>query len=274
MRKIFLSLILAFLLTGTAFSDGNKILNDRAYFPAVIMYHDIRTEPLNYFDVLVQDFCAQLDWLKANDYETLSIEDLISHIKNGESFPEKSVIITFDDGYNGIYNYAFPELKKRNMKAVFFITASVIDKLEGSYPHVTAKELQEIASDKNFSIGSHTLTHSNLTKMTHEEKIHELAESKRILEQITGREVLSMAYPEGNYDKQVIDSVKEAGYEIAFAVQDRGLLNEDARYSIPRIYAGMGLAQDDYALFKEYVINYKAMPPEAFKERWQPIKPY
>ena len=274
MRKIFLSLIIIALLTGSAFSDENKILNDRAYFPAVIMYHDIKTEPLNYFDVIVKDFCAQLDWLKANDYETLSIEDLISYIRNGETFPEKSVIITFDDGYNGIYNYAFPELKKRNMKAVFFITASVIDKVDGSYPHVTVKELQEIASDRNFSIGSHTLTHPNLTKMTHNEKIHELAESKRILEQLTGREVISMAYPEGNYDKQVIESVKESGYEIAFAVQDRGLLDEDARFSIPRIFAGMELAKDNYALFKEYVINYKAMPPEAFRERWQPIKQY
>ena len=266
MRKIFLALILVILCTSFAFSQ------DRAYFPAVIMYHDIKTEPLNYFDVTVEDFCAQLDWLKANNYETLSLEDFIAYIRNGESFPENSVLITFDDGYNGIYNYAFPELKKRNMKAVFFITASVIDKVDGSYPHVTTSELQEIASDKNFSIGSHTLTHSNLTKMTHNEKIHELSESKRILEQITGREVLSMAYPEGNYDKEVIESVKESGYEIAFAVQDKGLLDENARYSIPRIFMGMELAQDNYKLFKEYVKNYKAMPPEAFKERWQPIQ--
>ena len=66
--------------------------------------------------------------------------------------------------------------------------------------------------------------------------------------------------------------MKEAGYEIAFAVQDRGLLDEEARYSIPRIFAGMKLAEDDHALFKEYVRNYKAMPPEAFQERWQPIE--
>ena len=274
MRKFFLSLILVISFTSFAFAKSELNQEDRAYFPAVIMYHDIRTEPLNYFDILVNDFCAQLDWLKANDYETLSLEDFAAYIRNNKPFPEKSVLITFDDGYNGIYNYAFPELKKRDMKATFFITASVIDKLEGKYPHVTTQELQEIASDKNFSIGSHTMTHSNLMKMTHEEKIYELRESKRILEHITGREVLAMAYPEGNYDKAVIESVKESGYEIAFAVQDRGLLDERACYSIPRIYAGMELIQDNHALFKEYVKNYKSMPPEAFKERWQPIKQY
>lgn len=266
MRKMLLAVILVISFAGFAFSD-----EDRAYFPAVIMYHDIRTEPLNYFDVLVNDLCAQLDWLKANDYETLTLEEFAGYIREGEEFPEKSVLITFDDGYNGIYNYAFPELKKRSMKAVFFVTASVIDNLDGSYPHVTGKELREIASDKNFSIGSHTMTHSNLMKLSHEDRIHELKESKRILEQITGREVLAVAYPEGNYDEQVIESVKESGYEIAFAVQDRGLCDEDARYSIPRIFAGMILAEDDNKLFKEYVKNYKSMPPEAFKERWQPM---
>lgn len=267
MRRIFAALIMIMLFAGFAFSEEN-----RAYFPAVIMYHDIRTEPLNNFDVTVKDFCSQLDWLKANNYETLTLEEFAGYVRKGEVFPEKSVLITFDDGYNGIYNYAFPELRKRGMKALFFITASVIDNVDGEYPHVTRKELQEIAADKNFSIGSHTMTHPNLMKLSNEDKIHELSESKRILEQITGREIISMAYPEGNYDKKVIEAVKEAGYEIAFAVQDRGLLNEDARYSIPRIFVGMVLAEDDNALFKEYVKNYKSMPPEAFQERWQPIK--
>ena len=266
MRKIFIALIMIMLLAGGSFSDEN-----RAYFPAVVMYHDIRTEPLNYFDVTVNDFCSQLDWLKANNYETLTLEEFAEYIRKGESFPEKSVLITFDDGYSGIYNYAFPELRKRNMKAVFFITAGVIDKVEGTYPHVTRKELQEIAADKNFSIGSHTMTHSNLMKLSYDEKINELVDSKRILKEITGREIISMAYPEGNYDKHVIEAVKEAGYEIAFAVQDRGLFDESAHYSIPRIFAGMKLAQDDHALFKEYVKSYKSMPPDAFTERWQPM---
>ncbi len=268
MRRFFAALIMIMLLAGVAFANNE----DRAYFPAVIMYHDVKIEPLNYFDVTVQDLCAQLDWLKANNYETLTLDEFAGYIKKGEAFPEKSVLITFDDGYNGIYNYALPELRKRGMKAVFFITASVVGNVDGSYPHVTRKELQEIAADKNFAIGSHTVTHSNLVESSHDERVHELSESKRILEQITGREVIAVAYPEGHYDKQVIKSVKEAGYEIAFAVQDRGLLDEEARYSIPRIFAGMKLAEDDHALFKEYVRNYRAMPPEAFQERWQPIE--
>ena len=270
MKKIFIALIMIMLLSGAAFADGNDKEN-RAYFPAVIMYHDIRTEPLNYFDVTVQDFCSQLDWLKANDYETLTLEEFVAYIRNGEAFPEKSVLITFDDGYSGIYNYAFPELSKRSMKAVFFITAGVVGKVNGTYPHVTVKELQEIAGNKNFSIGSHTMSHPNLVKLSSEDRIHELAESKSILEEITGREIIAVAYPEGNYDKNVIDSVKEAGYEIAFAVQDRGLCGEKARYTIPRIYVGMVLAENDNKLFKEYVMNYKAMPAEAFTERWQPM---
>ena len=87
MRKFFLSLILVISFTSFAFAKSELNQEDRAYFPAVIMYHDIRTEPLNYFDVLVNDFCAQLDWLKANDYETLSLEDFAAYIRNNKPFP-------------------------------------------------------------------------------------------------------------------------------------------------------------------------------------------
>lgn len=69
----------------------------RADFPPVLMYHDVRETALNYFDVTTEDFAAQLDRLKADGYQTLSMEEFVAIVKEGGIFPEKSVLITFDD---------------------------------------------------------------------------------------------------------------------------------------------------------------------------------
>lgn len=236
------------------------------------MYHELKTTPLNEFDTTPEAFASQLEWLKYNGYETLSLEDFISYTKKGEGFPEKSVMITFDDGYSGIYHYAFPELKKRGMKATFFITASTIGGLKGtSYPHITYEQLAEMAADENMSIGSHTVSHLRLTELGNDALKIEVSKSKQILENFTGIKIHAIAYPEGYYDGAVIDAVKEAGYEIAFAVQDKGLCGHESWFSIPRIYTGLEMAENDNALFIDCVRNYKAMPEYAFKERWKPI---
>ena len=270
MRKIFPALCIILLTAAVCHASVSS--QDRAYYPAVLVYHELKPTPLNEFDTTPEAFASQLDWLKDNGYETLSLEDFISYTKKGEGFPEKSVMITFDDGYSGIYYYAFPELKKRGMKATFFITASVIGGVKGtSYPHITYEQLAEMAADGNMSIGSHTVSHLRLTGLSNDALKLEVSKSKQILENFTGKKIRAIAYPEGYYNSEVIDAVKEAGYEIAFAVQDRGRFGHEACYSIPRICTGLELAENDNALFKEFVKNYKDMPPEAFKERYKPI---
>ena len=268
MRKIFVAMIFAVMLCATCHATEN-----RAYFPPVLMYHELKPTPLNEFDTTPEAFASQLDWLKDNGYNTLSLEEFISYTQKGEAFPEKSVMITFDDGYCGIYDYAFPALKKRGMKATFFITASTVGGVEGTkYPHITYAQLAEMANDGNMSIGSHTISHFRMTDLTNDALKIEAEKSKQILENFTGIKIRAIAYPEGYYNGEVIDVVKEAGYEIAFAVQDRGLCGHEARYSIPRIYTGLELAENDNALFKEFVKNYRDMPANAFKERWKPIE--
>jgi len=266
-RMVLLLLFLAMPLAVCAKSPEEN----RAAFPVVLMYHDIKAEPLNTFDVTRDDFSAQLDWLREKGYSTLSMEDFVSGVKK-QSFPEKSVLITFDDGYKGIYLYAAPELRKRNMHATFFIITETIDKALEGYPYITMKQLTELAEDPLFSIGSHTMRHPFLTRLSPQEQIEELTRSKTKLETLTGRPVLALAYPYGDYDASVIAALKESGYLAGFAVNDRGMANEPARYSIPRIYMGMELGRNNQKLFKKYVKAYKKMPKEAFAERFAMIQ--
>ena len=265
MRRIFAPLFLAVLICTVSYAE------DRASFPPVLMYHELNAVPRNEFDTTPEAFASQLDWLKDNAYTTLSLEEFVSYAKEGEGFPEKSVLITFDDGYAGIPDRVLPELKKRGMKAALFIIIDRLGETEDRYPYLTVSQLLEAAKEENISLGSHSISHPALDQLSKDAMMLELARSKRILENFTGRKIQAFAYPFGNYNEAVIDAVKAAGYDAAFAVQDRGLCGHEARYSIPRIFTGLELAENDNRLFKEFVKNYKDMPPEAFNERWKPM---
>jgi len=270
-QRLYLTLLLLLFFALPLTVCAKSPEENRAAFPVVLMYHDIKTEPLNTFDVTRDDFSAQLDWLREKGYRTLSMDEFVFGVKK-QSFPEKSVLITFDDGYEGICLHAAPELRKRNMRATFFIITETINKALEGYPYISMKQLTELAADPLFSIGSHTMRHPFLTRLSPQEQLEELTRSKTKLENLTGRPVLALAYPYGDYDASVIAALKESGYLAGFAVNDRGMANEPARYSIPRIYMGMELGKNHQQLFKKYVKAYKKMPKEAFAERFNVIQ--
>ena len=270
-QRLYLTLLLLLFFALPLTVCAKSPEENRAAFPVVLMYHDIKTEPLNTFDVTRDDFSAQLDWLREKGYRTLSMDEFVFGVKK-QSFPEKSVLITFDDGYEGICLHAAPELRKRNMRATFFIITETINKALEGYPYISMKQLTELAADPLFSIGSHTMRHPFLSRLSPQEQLEELTRSKTKLENLTGRPVLALAYPYGDYDASVIAALKESGYLAGFAVNDRGMANEPARYSIPRIYMGMELGKNHQQLFKKYVKAYKKMPKEAFAERFNVIQ--
>lgn len=230
--------------------------------PHVLMYHDIKAVPVNAFDVSTKDFCSQLDMLINEGYITLGLDDLASN-----DFPEKSVMITFDDGYRGIYLNAIPELRKRKMKAVFFLVSDTIGILDSKYPHITEKELRDIASDDLFSIASHTKTHANLELLSHDERLHEFSASREKLEALTGRKINFFAYPYGNYDSEIASDVQASGYEAAFIVNDRKITNIPERFRIPRIYMGTSITPEKLRDF----LSSNPTPAEAFSERYEAL---
>ena len=237
-------------------------------FPATLMYHDIKPVPFNTFDVSTKDFCAQLDWLKYNGYITLRLEDIDS-----PDLPRKAVIITFDDGYRGAYANAVPELRKRGMSAVFFITAETVGRLDTGYPHITQDELRDIAGDELFSLGSYTVTHPNLTALSHDRRITELTDSRKYLEAMTGRKIDALAYPYGDYDAASANDASESGYRTAFVIDVRETEGIPARMRIPRVYMGVDMGRNGGELFRRIMTSSGDLPPEAFADRYSPLSP-
>lgn len=240
-------------------------------FPVVLMYHDIKETEINGFDVSVQDFRQQMDWLATHEYKTLSVHEFVECLTQNTPFPPKSVLITFDDGYDGINTYAVPELGKRGMKATFFIIKNCIGTKITDYSYLTEQQIKELSQDPLFSIQPHTLTHADLTKISVEQLQDEVAGSKKFFTELTGIQCEAIAFPYGFYNKSVLDAVERADYKASFAVSDLGLYDHDARFSIPRIYMGVIMEKNNMKLFKKSVFNYKSIPKEAFAERFRPL---
>jgi peptidoglycan/xylan/chitin deacetylase (PgdA/CDA1 family) len=272
--KILLVIIFTCSFANYASCEETSSLQRNAFAP-VLMYHDVRVQISNDFDVSTEDFKKQLDWLADHGYKTLSLDEYIDCALNKKAFPEKSVLITFDDGYSGIYKYAAPELHKRNMHAVFFVIRDLLgtelppDQHNAKYDYVTREQVKALSQDPLFSIGSHTNTHSMPHELSLLQLSKEYSESKKYIEELTGKPCQALAFPVGYYDKDLLKLVEKTNYVLAFSVADLGLLDQEARYSIPRIYMGVVMGRENMKLFKYALENYHKLPKKIFAERYK-----
>lgn len=134
---------------------------------------------------------------------------------------EDGLVITFDDGDRSVYRYAFPILKKYSVKAVVFLIAGYIGKEDrwdittvGRSTHLTWDEIKEM-KEWGIEFGSHTLSHRNLTKLTPNEILRELGESRTILEEKIGP-IRCISYPFNRVNGEVVGFAKRAGYKYGF----------------------------------------------------------
>ncbi|MGQ9845197.1 MAG: polysaccharide deacetylase family protein [Caldisericia bacterium] len=199
-----------------------------------LCYHNISDKGGNLYTVDVEDFEEQIKYMKDNGYTSISIKDLINYYDLGIRLPKKAVLITFDDGLEGVYKFAYPILKKYGFKAVFFVISGRVDRVSN---FVNWNELKEMVNDGVFEIGSHTHdSHKTYyingkfvsilsTKIDNEDYddfknrvVNDLEKSKSEIEKNIGNEVVSFAYPYGEYSIDTINFLKDSGFKFAFTV--------------------------------------------------------
>jgi peptidoglycan/xylan/chitin deacetylase (PgdA/CDA1 family) len=141
----------------------------RAIAPAgirvpVIMYHHMLkdTSKIGRYTISPAMFESDLKYLKEHGYETVSVGQLIDHAETGAALPEKPVILTFDDGYESFYSYAWPLLKQYGFKATLSVIGVYSDRYSENpdhhvnYSHVTWDEVAEMAADGTVEIACHS----------------------------------------------------------------------------------------------------------------------
>lgn len=207
-----------------------NLVNDNRGIP-VLYYHSVNDVVDNEVTISPSLLKKELEYIKAQGYTTLSIKEVENYILNNQPIPEKSILITFDDGYMDNYYNAYPILKELNMKATIFCITSELD---GSY-YLSEDAIKEM-SKNNIDIESHTVNHLHLNTLTYDEQLRELTESKAKLENITGNKITSIAFPFGDYNEDSIKAAKNSGYSIAFTT-NKGFANRDNNpLELDRIY--------------------------------------
>lgn len=162
-------------------------------------------------------FRRQMNYLRETNWNVISLSDLVcSLVDKIPTFP-KTIVLTFDDGFQNFYTDAFPVLAQYKFKATVFLVTDYCDKYnDWEANHYTLprnkllawrqiKELNELGIE----FGSHTRTHPDLRKMSSDQVKNELVESKSAIEDALGREVTTFAYPFGKHDAGVKQIVKE-----------------------------------------------------------------
>ncbi len=186
---------------------------------AVLMYHDVVKSGKDVsFDVTRAELKQQLQQLKKVGANVIPLADLYDHLRTGKELPEKAVVLTFDDGYLGQWENAYPLLKKFGYPATYFVHTGVVG-VKTSKDHMTWEQLQTLEKEGLVSVECHTVTHpDDLRKVSDTQLDRELNESKKVLEEKLGRKIRFLAYPVGNADSRVAKVAHDAGYELAFTM--------------------------------------------------------
>jgi peptidoglycan/xylan/chitin deacetylase (PgdA/CDA1 family) len=195
-----------------------KSKNNRFY--PILSYHKV-TDKFEWgiTRVTPRSFKEQVSFLKE---EGFSITDLDEIEKNRDN--SKLVAFTFDDGYQSVYQNAFPVLKENNSSATIFLVAGHIGKdnlweagFGRRFRHLSWEEIEEM-KNYGFHFGSHTVNHPDLTKLTKRQLEYELRSSKEVIEDKLNQKVKYLSYPFGRHNQQVREQAKKTGYQAAFSL--------------------------------------------------------
>ena len=171
-------------------------------------------------------FEEQMRYLKQNNYRVITLGELYDFFQYRRSLPERSVVITIDDGYRSAYDFAYPILNEFAFKASLFIYTDYVGISEGA---ITWDQLRELKG-RGFEVGGHTVTHCDLTKakegeddQAYLERIRkELIVSKQIIDKELKQDTVYLAYPYGNCNQRVVLIAEEVGYKLGLTVQRGG----------------------------------------------------
>ena len=205
----------------------------------ILEYHKVNNWSEDSYTVKPEDFAAQMDELRAQGYETISILDFLRAKKGKQTLPEKAVIVTLDDGYKDNYTDMLPIMESRGMKATVFMVTNDI----GLPGYLTWDMLRDM-QNRGIEIGSHTANHLPLTEMSPADAREEVQLSKTLMEWNGIKTIFGLSYPNGKYKDFMPQMLKESEY-LAAVTGDAGLNTFETnpyllhRINIPRPHFGI-----------------------------------
>jgi len=203
----------------------------------ILLYHHFQpitshmSKSMRRWSISPDKFKSQLDWVSSHGFHTITMEELVGHLKHHLPLPLKPIVLSFDDGWKEHYTIVYPLLKKYHYVGTFFIITDSV----GHSAYMNWGQIHQLAAD-GMDIEAHTVTHPHLSALKHAEAQKEIVESKRVLEERLHKPVTVLAYPFGSYNEDTIAITKAAGFEAAATVglNDGYIYRADDSYTLVR----------------------------------------
>jgi len=217
----------------------------------VLSFHHVEPEPISHqsrkrWTITPNGLRNVIRVLRALDIEILSMSDFI---QNPEQFLQpgetQKVILTFDDGYENFYQYAYPVMLQEKCPATIFVLAGKLAGTnswdQGDLPTserdklLTKEQIEEMGRSQIITFGSHGYNHQDFTTLTMEELKKEIFDSHEVLKDIAGEAYFPvLAYPWGRRSERVSEVMHKSPYLYGFSTQKRQWKIGSAIYNVPR----------------------------------------
>jgi peptidoglycan/xylan/chitin deacetylase (PgdA/CDA1 family) len=212
----------------------------------VLAYHavaDLSDDALlSEYGVPPDRLAAQLDALRAHRWQFVDLDAVRAALRGERSLPNRSVLVTFDDGYADLLSDGCPILTAREVPAVAF---AITNRIGGDNDWDGPRRARPLALldegglrrlvEAGLTVGSHGATHTRLTELTPDQLEAELLGSAERLQAIGLDRPFAFSYPYGVWSPDVAESVRDAGYELAFTVDPGVARRGESRYALPRV---------------------------------------
>ncbi|MCD4721610.1 MAG: polysaccharide deacetylase family protein [Desulfobacula sp.] len=189
----------------------------------ILCYHKFGTDRSSPLTIPSHVFNQQMKYLKDNGYRVISPKNLLDFLEYRGQIPKKSVLITMDDGYRSVYDVAWPILKKYEFTATIFVYTNYV----GISKKAMSWEDLRTLKAHGFTIGSHTVSHRDLTQKQPDETAdtfynhikEEVFLSKKIIDRELSQDTICLSFPYGRYSPDLLKIAESVGYRMAVTVE-------------------------------------------------------
>jgi peptidoglycan/xylan/chitin deacetylase (PgdA/CDA1 family) len=262
---------------------------------SILGYHDFRERGGSPMIIAANKFRDQMKAIKDSGIPVISLSDVLAWRKGQKNIPEEALVITMDDGWEGVHTYAYPVLKEYGFPFTIYLYKKYVNIGGRSLSWEQIREMMKNGCE----IGSHSVSHESLRpKKSRSEAdqqlwlLGELKDSKEFLEKSLGISCTSFAYPFGIFDDSTTDTALQVGYETLVTVNNQKVTwdtplgklgryiihgESDANFKLATSFRGRGdvasnrflgsTAKDEKG---NLLVELKPLPEELIQER-QPV---
>jgi peptidoglycan/xylan/chitin deacetylase (PgdA/CDA1 family) len=214
----------------------------------IFVYHNIGPQAKGRLVIAAKAFEEQMRYLKSQGYRVVSLREFYKFISLERQLPRKTVVLTFDDGYQAFLEYAYPLLKELGFTATLFVYTDYVGAGRNALNWDDLKKLDAAG----FEVEAHSKSHSDLRRNPDESERDyarrmqaELEQPLSLFKRHLGRASQILAYPYGAHDDELVEKVREAGYVAAFSVRRQGNPSfvHPIKINRSQIYSEMSLSE-------------------------------